>query len=231
MNYFLGYLFAILAIISIITNIYLNILYWRRDYGSSPVPLLTAILGTLAVMFFKEWRISSGGFILLIFFVIFTLDIFLGAYAALIICHLFHISKETDWEESWDIKISFITDEYESEFPKGVTINILNKGKKEIEGGNFTFHFYEEDKLYCFSLIPDFNFPFKNKLKLSPGENISHKAFFKDMRFVGANGVKIDFLEIKKHLEKTNWKVIASINDHYASRREIKSNPLIFNIS
>ncbi|MEW6170126.1 MAG: hypothetical protein AB1472_00985 [Candidatus Omnitrophota bacterium] len=110
MNHFLGYLFLILAVSSSIFNILINIRYQRQGHGSSGIPIITAFLGTLAVfffrgflstpgcpenLFFKETGFSSGSY-LLIFFGIFILDIFLGAYSALLIHRLFKIQKKRD---------------------------------------------------------------------------------------------------------------------------------------
>lgn len=110
MNHFLGYLFLILAVSSFIFNILINIRYLKQGHGSSGIPFITAFSGTLAIfffkgflsapgcpekLFFKETGLSSGSY-LLIFFGIFILDIFLGAYLALLISRLFKIQKKRD---------------------------------------------------------------------------------------------------------------------------------------
>lgn len=223
MRYILGYAFAVLTLGSIAANIYNTYLIWKRNYGSSMISVLVAVFGSLAVFFLKGF--SGFGISFLLFLIIGIISSALTWQ----ICRLLHVPQEMDWKENWNINISFIDAVNKDEFPPGFDIEISNKGGKKIEGGNLSIYFYEGDKLYCFGLIPDFEFPFNKKIKLLPGEKITRKSLFKEMRFLKADNYSaLDFSEFKERLGKTSWKLTASLSDHHASSRAVESAALIY---
>lgn len=63
MRQILGYGFAALALISLLFNAYLVFGYCKRGRGSSPVPALVAMFGTLATLCFKGTDLSSTSYV------------------------------------------------------------------------------------------------------------------------------------------------------------------------